>query len=315
MRVASPHGQGIATASDRCRTNADMTVSGGDVRQCISLVVLVAVIGCNDARRPSTPTPERSLAPAKRFDPTTTGRITGRVSWTGESPVVPAILATIPDGNQFRFTHKPNPFAPQIREGGLVGAVVFLRRVDPVVSKPWTLPPATVEQREFELHIRQGDSPPGATGFTPLGSMVSVVTRNIGPATVRLRGAAFATLPFPGPDQPIVHRFATAGVVEVTSGTMLSWAACDLIVCDHPYYTVTDSTGRFTLDDVPPGEYQLACRVRNWHEIGSDRDPETGLITRRRFAPPVEQSAMVQVTTRGTIEHDFTFSSTSFPSR
>lgn len=33
-------------------------------------------------------------------------------------------------------------------------------------------------------------------------------------------------------------------------------------VVDHPYYTVTDEEGRFTLRDIPPGTYE----VRVWHE-------------------------------------------------
>jgi hypothetical protein len=35
-----------------------------------------------------------------------------------------------------------------------------------------------------------------------------------------------------------------------------------IVVVDHPYYAVTDADGRFTLADVPPGDYQLDV----WHE-------------------------------------------------
>lgn len=38
---------------------------------------------------------------------------------------------------------------------------------------------------------------------------------------------------------------------------MESWA----LVADHPYYTVTDDQGRFSLADIPPGNY----RVTVWH--------------------------------------------------
>jgi hypothetical protein len=285
------------------------------VRQCIPLVVLAAVVGCSGRREPPTPATGPAPRPPSRFNPATAGSVTGRVAWVGEVPAVPPLLASIPDGAGYRFTHKPNPFAPQVRDSGLAGAVVFLRRADPAASKPWPHPPATVEQRGFELKVRQGDGPPAAVGFVQVGDRVTVVTRDPGPATVRLRGAAFATLPFPGPDRPTVRRFDTPGVVEVTSGTMLSWAACDLIVCDHPYHTVTDAAGRFALTDVPPGEYQLVCRVRNWREVGSDRDPETGLVARRRFAPPVERSAAVRVPAGGTAEYTFTLAADMFAGR
>ena len=40
------------------------------------------------------------------------------------------------------------------------------------------------------------------------------------------------------------------------------WMQGWLGVLDHPYFAVTDADGRFTLRDVPPGDYTLAV----WHE-------------------------------------------------
>ena len=31
----------------------------------------------------------------------------------------------------------------------------------------------------------------------------------------------------------------------------------------HPYYAVTDESGRFELTDVPPGQYEIVA----WHEV------------------------------------------------
>jgi Carboxypeptidase regulatory-like domain len=36
----------------------------------------------------------------------------------------------------------------------------------------------------------------------------------------------------------------------------------EMLVIPHPYYAVTDESGRFELTDVPPGEYELVA----WHE-------------------------------------------------
>jgi len=35
-----------------------------------------------------------------------------------------------------------------------------------------------------------------------------------------------------------------------------------IFVMEHPFFTVTDAQGRFTIKNLPPGEYTLAT----WHE-------------------------------------------------
>ena len=69
---------------------------------------------------------------------------------------------------------------------------------------------------------------------------------------IRARGAAFFTLPFPEPGQPLDRRFDTPGRVVLTNGAGYYWQSADLFVSDHPYWTVTDAQGRFTLPQVPP---------------------------------------------------------------
>jgi hypothetical protein len=40
---------------------------------------------------------------------------------------------------------------------------------------------------------------------------------------------------------------------------MRSW----VVVVDHPFYTITNEDGKFTLSNVPPGQQTLAI----WHEV------------------------------------------------
>jgi hypothetical protein len=61
-----------------------------------------------------------------------------------------------------------------------------------------------------------------------------------------------------------------------------------VFVDDHPYYSRTDSRGRFTLPQVPPGRYELVCWLPDWHIARHERDPESSLVTRMFFATPVE---------------------------
>ena len=45
------------------------------------------------------------------------------------------------------------------------------------------------------------------------------------------------------------------------------WMHAWIMEIDNPYYTTTDSAGRFTLKDVPPGNYTLQV----WHEAAGEK--------------------------------------------
>lgn len=54
------------------------------------------------------------------------------------------------------------------------------------------------------------------------------------------------------------------------------WMRAYLGVLDHPYFAVTGADGRFTLPDVPPGEYTVA----SWHERFGTREARVTLGAR-----------------------------------
>src|SRR5262249_36506421 len=147
---------------------------------------------------------------------------------------------------------------------GVAGAVIYLRGVDPRRARPWDLPPAIVEMGDFKLRVLQG-SQEHATGFIRRGDTVEF--RCGGPArpTLGARGAAFCSLPFPIRGRPCTRVLGRSGTVELSSGAGHFWMRSHLFVDDHPYYTRTDTTGRFTLSRVPPGEYEVVCWHPDWH--------------------------------------------------
>ena len=57
------------------------------------------------------------------------------------------------------------------------------------------------------------------------------------------------------------------------------------MVVSHPYYTVTNESGRFELTDVPPGQYQIVA----WHEgwkLQREEAP-SDVLTQRKVRRPV----------------------------
>ncbi len=59
----------------------------------------------------------------------------------------------------------------------------------------------------------------------------------------------------------------------------------EMLVIPHPYYAVTDESGRFELTEVPPGEYELVA----WHEGWKVAREEAAfdVLTERRIQRPI----------------------------
>lgn len=258
------------------------------------VVALLLAAGCVERPAEPTPTPETR---GSRFDRETAGTVVGEVTWGGKLPDVPPFIVwkLISSKEQGRFLHD-NPNAPVIDPAsrGVAGAVVFLRGVDPVSSRPWDLPTARVEIGAEGIRIRQGDTT-ARVGFVRRGDAVELRSMDADFHALRAGGAAFFTLPFPDPDQPRTRSFDRPGLIEWTSGSGGWWMRAYLFVDDHPYYARTDGRGRFELPRVPPGRYEIVCWAANWNEAAHERDPETSRISRLMFRPPVEKGVTVEV--------------------
>jgi hypothetical protein len=202
-----------------------------------------------------------------------------------------------------------SPHQPQVdpETRGLAQAVVFLREVDPMRARPWPHGPVRIEHERRELLAYQ-DEQCTRTGFVRRGSAIEVVNGDTDFHCLRGRGAAFFALPLP--DRGVVSRHCLdqAGVVSLSSAAGFYWMSAHLFVADHPYFTRTDEEGRFVLEQVPAGTYELVCWLPSWVSLGHERDPETGLVSRLVLAPPVEQSQQVQVEAGRQRECVFTWS-------
>jgi hypothetical protein len=275
------------------------------------------IVGCTDTTPPAHESPDAT--PRQRsseFDAAHTGTIRGQVKWQGDAPVVPPfeVHANLPADHpgQARL-FRANPNAPVIDEDqrGVAGAVVLLRGVDSAKARPWDHPPVRVEQRDRRLHIVQGANDSNV-GFVRVGDQIDMVSREARFHSLRASGAAFFTLAFPDPDQPLKRRLNKGGLVELSSGAGYYWMRGYLFVDEHPYYTRTDAQGRFELPQVPAGRYQLICWLPSWLKANHDRDPETGLISRLYFRAPVEQAREIDVARGSVTDAGFLFEAGQF---
>jgi hypothetical protein len=273
----------------------------GRIRPLVGALGLLVLMGCADEEPPAAPPEEPGLATAgTQFDPANTGSVEGRVVWQGPVPEVPPFPVYFapenlpPDGK--RVGREPNPFRPLVDSdgGGVQAGVVFLRGIDPAWARPWPHDRVCVEQRGRQIRVVQGGQA-GRVGFVRRGDLIEVVNRDPEYHALRARGAAFFSLPFVDADRPSTRRLDQSGLVWLSSGAGYFWMQAHLLVDDQPYYARTDRAGRFRLEQVPAGRYEAVCWLPSWVVTKREREPENGLVSRIRFAPPAEQTAHVEV--------------------
>jgi hypothetical protein len=249
--------------------------------------------------------PARDTEPATRpatlgavFDAAKTGRVAGRVVWAGPIPDPPPFLFAQPrpDGAGLIYQSAENPNRPRVdaKSRAVAGAVVFLRGIDTAASRPWDLPPVSVEMGAGKITVVQGDRRE-RVGFVRRGESFSA--KSVEPVfhILRGRGDAYFSLTLPAPDRPVSRALPGAGRVELSSGSGLYWARADLFVAEHPYVTVTDADGRFSLEQVPAGRVEVVAWVPGWQVARQDRNPDTTAVSEMTYTPPVERVAPIAV--------------------
>jgi hypothetical protein len=278
--------------------------------------VCLVLMGCESDAPPQKTSAVPPLTLGTRHDPDGCGSIEGRVLWQGDVPTVaPFHVPPLQFGLTGPHDHLTfdNPNVPQVesQSGGVAHAVVFLRRVDPERSRPWDIPPVEVEQRDFRLVVHQGEAA-SHVGFVQRGSEVALVSRQPVFHSLHGDGADFFTLAFAGADKPCRRTMRSSGLVELWSAANYYWMRGYLFVTEHPYYCRTDRCGHYRLPAVPAGDYELVCWMPNWKPDRHHRDPESGVIVRMYFRPPLEQAQNVAVAPGMISRIDFAASADDF---
>jgi plastocyanin len=96
----------------------------------------------------------------------------------------------------------------------------------------------------------------------------------------------------------ITQRIKKPGVVEVVCDAhthMRAW----IVVRDNPYVAVSDDSGQFRIDEIPPGRYRVTAWHEGWVVTGKDKDG------RPVYDPPRVLTQEVTVPPRGEAAVEF----------
>lgn len=167
-----------------------------------------------------------------------------------------AFCGELSDGNGHRLLKEVTVG----QEGGLKDVVIVIEDIQK--GKPFTFTDAEVEATMCQ--------------FLPFVTVVSdkrrVTVVNRDPVAHDIQGYAYDLA---GVDivlhRPALNSSGTTDIVQLVKGRKVFTMQCGMhpymqnwgYAIDNPYYAVTDSSGSFTLADLPAGTYQ----IKAWHPI------------------------------------------------
>ena len=184
------------------------------------------------------------------------GTITGTVKWSGPMPRALSLPVTKDAQICDPESHKRVDLERLIvgSQGGVANTVVFLKNISSGKAMDIPEPRRFLDQKHcrYEPHIM----------VVPQNTSLQMKSSDATLHIVHMDGAATYNLPFPFTNQIASRNMPNVGLVNLKCNGGHVWMNAELFVVTHPYYVVTDESGKFDLTSVPPGEYEIIA----WHE-------------------------------------------------
>ena len=248
----------------------------------VALVVTLILVGCGGGDSADTASSSAEVAVVENpVDPSTAGNISGSVAFAGNAPAMDAIDMSAEPVCADKHASSPMTQTVVVNDNGTLGNVfVYVKEGSAIEGMQFPIPSATLLNQDGcvytphvvgvmvdqEITIRNSDG----------------LLHNINATPTEQRG--FNT------SQPVnmdtSQDFGTPEVMVPLRCDVHSWMTAYVGVVSHPYHSVSDGSGAFSLSTLPEGEYV----VEAWHE-------EYGT-----------QTQAVTVTAGGTTDITFTFS-------
>ena len=207
------------------------------------------------------------------------GTIVGTVKWSGQLPRLATYPITKDPAICDPESHKTRDLERLIvgPQGGVANTVVFLKNISSGKAMEMPEPRRFLDQRHcrYEPHIL----------LVPQGELLKMKSSDATLHTIHMNGAATYNLPFPFPNQVISRAMQSTGLVDLKCNGGHVWMNAELMVVPHPYYVVTDESGRFELNNVPRGSYEIVAWHEGWGVVR--QEAAFDVLTERRIQRPV----------------------------
>jgi hypothetical protein len=230
------------------------------------------------------------------------GTISGTVKWSGPVPHDVELPIT-KDPQICEYDGKKTVSLDRLiigQDGGVANTVVYLKNIS--AGKAMDLP----EQRRHldQKHCRYVPHILLVPENTDLQMKSSDATLH----TIHMDGAASFNLPFPFPNQVVSRTMSTPGLVNLHCNGGHVWMNAEMMVVPHPYYAVTDESGRFEFSNVPPGTYQVVAWHEGWGLAGKEQAYDVlteKSVQRPIFSEPKTWEKSVTVNSNGSSSVNF----------
>jgi len=207
------------------------------------------------------------------------GTISGTIKWSGpvprelDFPVSKDPQICAPDGNKTvsleRLIVGP--------DGGVANTIVHLKNIS--AGKALELPEQRRHLDQHHCHYIPHIL------LVPESAVLEMKSSDATLHTIHMDGAASFNLPFPFPNQVIPRTMSTPGLVNLHCNGGHVWMNAEMMVVRHPYYAVTDESGRFEFTGVPPGTYQIVAWHEGWGLAGKEQAYD--VLTEKTVQRPV----------------------------
>jgi hypothetical protein len=207
------------------------------------------------------------------------GTISGTIKWAGpvpraaEFPITKDAAICDPDSQKTTDLERLI-IGPQ---GGVANTVVYLKNI--TSGKAMDLPAQFrhLDQKRcrYVPHIL----------LVPQNGTLDMLSSDATLHTIHMDGAATYNLPFPFPGKVSSRTMPTSGLVNLRCNGGHVWMNAEMFVVEHPYYAVTDESGRFEFTNVPPGTYQIVAWHEGWNLTGKEQSYD--VLTQHSVQRPV----------------------------